>query len=127
MERGLKTVEGRLWSSVMHLQPADLIRFKCGKRHIICEVKYVNQYPTFYAMLEKEGLSKVLPGLTTIEEGVETFATFYDDAVKQGRSIGAIGVKVKQTQSAVQRAKTKLDTPSITSFLTPRKRAKTDA
>jgi ASC-1-like (ASCH) protein len=57
-------------------------------------VTYVTHYETIRAMLESEGLERVLPDVDTIDEGVERYRSFagYGRRAKE-HGIYAIGIK----------------------------------
>jgi len=60
------------------------------------EVQYVRSYPTVDEMLAQEGLEKLLPGVSSIEEGKQIYLGFpgYSERVKQF-GIYAIGLGKK--------------------------------
>lgn len=92
---GLKIVEGRC--AVGHyrrIKPGDLILLnKC----VMLQVQDVHQYASFQDMLEAEGLEKVLPGVQSIEEGVQIYRAFYS---KEKESLnGVLAIRVKKPTS----------------------------
>ncbi|XP_022145804.1 uncharacterized protein LOC111015172 isoform X7 [Momordica charantia] len=89
----LKTVEGRCAAGDYNrVQPGDLILFnKC----LLCEVQDVRQYLSFSAMLEAEGLDKVLPGVKTLKDGVQVYRKFYSE--EKELSNGVLGIHVKKS------------------------------
>ncbi|EFJ43360.1 hypothetical protein VOLCADRAFT_66018 [Volvox carteri f. nagariensis] len=86
---GTKTVEGRIragkWADVI---PGDIFRFfstqappsstlpantNTNSVSVRCRAITVRQYDSFQAMLEGEGLAACLPGVQSLEEGVEVY------------------------------------------------------
>ncbi|XP_068661931.1 uncharacterized protein [Aristolochia californica] len=87
---GLKTVEGSCAvGNYNRIAPGDLLLFnKC----LLLEVQCVRQYPSFSEMMKAEGLSKVLPGITSIEEGVQIYRKFYTKEKEKINSVLGISV-----------------------------------
>ncbi|RVW88626.1 hypothetical protein CK203_032998 [Vitis vinifera] len=69
LKDGLKIIEGRCAvGDYNRIGSGALILFnKC----LVLEVKDVRRYASFSQLLESEGLAEVLPGVKTIEEGIE--------------------------------------------------------
>ena len=66
-----KTVEGRVNDDKTAVIPIkDIIIWN---ETLKAEVVDIKKYQTFKEMLEKEGVENVLPGLKTIDEGVEVY------------------------------------------------------
>lgn len=104
IKKGSKTAEGRVnigkWAV---MKPGHFIKFKCAnkecedsgvpskgktkkgdkkteKESLVKRVSAIHKYADFKAMLEKEGVEHVLPGMT-IEEGLENvYGKIYPDA-----------------------------------------------
>ncbi|XP_068667230.1 uncharacterized protein [Aristolochia californica] len=87
---GLKTVEGRCAvGNYNRIAPGDLLLFnKC----LLLEVQCVKQYSSFSEMLKREGLSKILPGIETIEKGVQIYRNFYTE--EKEKLNGVLGISV---------------------------------
>ncbi|KAL7106216.1 hypothetical protein ACP275_07G098300 [Erythranthe tilingii] len=92
---GLKTVEGRCAvGNYERIQSGHLLLFnKC----LILEVQDVRYYSSFHDMLEMESLAKVLPGVPSIEEGVQIYRNFYSE--EKERSNGVIAICVTKPTS----------------------------
>ncbi|EYU41083.1 hypothetical protein MIMGU_mgv1a017896mg, partial [Erythranthe guttata] len=77
LDDGLKTVEGRCaMGNYKRIQSGHLLLFnKC----LILEVQDVRHYASFHEMLKMESLAKVLPGVPSIEEGVQIYRNFYSE------------------------------------------------
>ncbi|GMH18195.1 hypothetical protein Nepgr_020036 [Nepenthes gracilis] len=85
---GVKTIEGRCSvDNYNRIQSGALILFnKC----LLSEVQDIHHYASFMEMLEAEGLEKVLPGVVTIQEGVQIYRKFYTE--EKERSNGVIAL-----------------------------------
>ncbi|KAH7834114.1 hypothetical protein Vadar_012830 [Vaccinium darrowii] len=96
LKDGVKTVEGRCAvGDYNRIVPGALILFnKC----LVLQVQDVHRYASFLEMLEAESLTKVLPGVQTIEEGVQIYRKFYSEEKEKLNGVLAIGV----TKPAVQ-------------------------
>ena len=98
IKSGLKTVEGRLYTSKFKdLQPGMHISSTCTTTHetIMYTIESLHVYTNFKDMLIHEGLHAMLPGVTSIEKGVELYESFpgYKDQVEQ---FGALAIKIKK-------------------------------
>lgn len=98
IKQGSKTVEGRLNSSKFHdLKPGMSIQFKCGSTDqiIMCTVASMHVYADFKDMLLHEGLENMLPGVTSLEKGVNLYKSFpgYRDGVKK---FGALAIVIQK-------------------------------
>ncbi|BBN00513.1 hypothetical protein MPTK1_1g29750 [Marchantia polymorpha subsp. ruderalis] len=88
---GMKTVEGRCASGeYSKIQVGD---FLLVNQSLLLIVKDVKRYSTFEEMLEIEGLSSVLPEVTTIKEGVQVYRKFYSEA--REKEAGVVGIHVQ--------------------------------
>lgn len=99
IKQGKKTVEGRINSGLFQqVKKGDRIKFfnnKNPKEFVICEVVFINEYPTFKEMLTGESVELMLPNCDNIESGVaiyENIPTYQERCKKHGCI--AIGVKV---------------------------------
>lgn len=91
IQKGLKRVEGRLAKpKFLQIHPGSFLRI-----NNLLEVKVIatRRYPSFAKMLESEGLSQVLPGVSTIEEGISIYHSFYTSEEEQ--SFGVIAIEIK--------------------------------
>jgi len=98
IKAGLKTVEGRLNSpKFKDLKFGDLITFTCHETNekISGVVKALNIYPNFEAMLVSEGLENMLPGVTSLYEGVMIYESFpgYQEGAKE---FGTLAIRIKK-------------------------------
>uniref|UniRef100_A0A804IE70 ASCH domain-containing protein n=1 Tax=Musa acuminata subsp. malaccensis TaxID=214687 RepID=A0A804IE70_MUSAM len=92
----LKTVEGRCAvGNYNRMVPGSLILFnKC----LLLEVQHVNRYSSFSEMLQAETLAKVLPGVATIDDGVQIYRKFYTEEKEMSNGVLAISVSKPTTQ-----------------------------
>jgi len=96
---GLKTCEGRLnKGDFAAMKKGDHVIFEnneLGFRRT-CKVKItsVHKYPSFIAYLEKEKLLKCLPGIDTIEEGLQVYYKYFTKADEHTYKIVATRVKI---------------------------------
>lgn len=79
---GKKTVEGRLGKNEFaEMKEGDVITFKNNQmpfeRQFNVKITQINNYNTFREYLSTEGLDKSLPGIDTIEQGVEVYYQYY--------------------------------------------------
>lgn len=66
---GLKTKEGRLnKEKFQNLKVGDLI---CWNNNFHSKIKALRTYPNFYLFLKEENLETCLPGVLSLDEGVE--------------------------------------------------------
>ena len=99
MENKEKTVEGRLnrddW---MSMNVGDVIIFvnkQTGfKRTIQVKIVQINLYDSFQLYLEKEGLKNCLPGIETMEKGLEIYHKLYSTEEEQMYKVKALHVEI---------------------------------
>lgn len=102
LRAGVKSVEGRCAvGNYNRIAPGALLLFnKC----LLLKVQKVNRYSTFSEMLKVESLSKVLPGVETIEEGVQVYRKFYDEEKEISNGVLAIYVSKPDSQPYISLA-----------------------
>ncbi|XP_020106832.1 uncharacterized protein LOC109723037 isoform X2 [Ananas comosus] len=95
LRAGLKRVEGRCAvGNYNRIAEGSLLLFnKC----LLLEVERVTHYNSFYEMLQAETLTKVLPGVVTVEEGVQIYRKFYTE--EKERSSGVLAISVTKPAS----------------------------
>lgn len=94
----LKTVEGRLnKGDFSQMKKGDYIIFTnndFGKDRLIkIKITSIKKYLSFEQYIKKEKLSKCLPSIDTIEEGVEIYHKYY--SVKDEEEYGIIAIRFK--------------------------------
>ena len=86
-----KTVEGRLnkgdWT---HMEFGDQIVWKSPGWSCRSLVIKAVEYDSFEEYLKAEGLEKTLPGVETIEEGIDVYRQFY--SVEDEQKYGVIAI-----------------------------------
>ncbi|KAK4761172.1 hypothetical protein SAY87_006065 [Trapa incisa] len=87
---GHKTIEGRCATGDYNRigTGAFLLVNKC----LVLEVKDIRTYSSFSEMLEAECLSKVLPGVNSVEEGVQIYRRFYTEEKEMRNGVLAIDI-----------------------------------
>ncbi|XP_068316849.1 uncharacterized protein [Pyrus communis] len=90
LKDGLKTIEGRcaIGDYCRIVSGSSILFNKC----LLIEVQDVHSYSLFSDMMEAEGLSKVLPGVETIEQGVQVYRKFYTKEKEMSNGVLAISV-----------------------------------
>ncbi|GLT34897.1 hypothetical protein SLA2020_093860 [Shorea laevis] len=90
LKDGLKTIEGRCAvGNYNRITSGAIILFnKC----LVLEVQDIHQHASFLEMLETESLTKVLPGVKTVEEGVKVYRKFYTEEKEKSNGVLAIFV-----------------------------------
>jgi ASC-1-like (ASCH) protein len=81
VKQGIKKYEGRCyWKSVLKYQINDLLKIShhtdLSKKPYIVKIKHIVLYPTFEEALKTLPLEEVLPGVSTIEEGIHIYLKF---------------------------------------------------
>ncbi|KAF6152459.1 hypothetical protein GIB67_035527 [Kingdonia uniflora] len=102
VEGGLKTVEGRCAAGDYNqITSGSLLLFnKC----LLLQVLDVKRHASFSEMLETESLQKVLPGVKTVEEGVEIYRKFYTEEKEKCNGVLAFHVFKPASQPYVSLA-----------------------
>jgi ASC-1-like (ASCH) protein len=74
----VKTCEGRLKKGdFLEMKPGDHIRFQQANNLSLIRITSLKHYPTFYRYLQMEGLQSCLPGVDSLQEGVNIYRQFY--------------------------------------------------
>ncbi|KAI3959244.1 hypothetical protein MKW92_014623 [Papaver armeniacum] len=93
---GRKTIEGRCAvGDYNRIGQGSLLLFN---RCLILEVQDVRRHPSFAELLKTESLEKVLPGVNTIEEGVQIYRNFYTEEKEKSNGVLAICVTKPKPQ-----------------------------
>lgn len=95
IESGKKIVEGRLNNEGWHFPRNHILKMKCSgcKGMIKVRVLSTKVYNSFRQMLKEEGLENVLPGVSTIDEGVRVYREFYSKEREKKRGVIAIRIE----------------------------------
>ncbi|KAL3641609.1 hypothetical protein CASFOL_012424 [Castilleja foliolosa] len=96
---GLKTVEGRCGvGDYKRIQSGHMLLFnKC----LMLQVQDIRHYASFHEMLETESLAQVLPGVSSVDEGVQIYRNFYSKEKERSNGVVAICVKMPTSQPQV--------------------------
>lgn len=71
---GKKKVEGKKGSpSWIDIKEGDFVYFKSGEDTSFVRIKEIRKYTTIRSYLEQEGLRHTLPGVETIQEGIDIY------------------------------------------------------
>ncbi|KAF3457765.1 hypothetical protein FNV43_RR02424 [Rhamnella rubrinervis] len=90
LKDGLKTIEGRCaGGKYSRIGSGTFLLFN---KYIVVEVQDVHWYPSFYNMLEAEGLANVLPGVESLKDGVQIYRKFYTEETERSNGVLAIGI-----------------------------------
>ncbi|KAK4370708.1 hypothetical protein RND71_010183 [Anisodus tanguticus] len=68
---------------------------------LVLQVQDVHHYHSFHEMLEAENLKEVLPGVDTVEKGVEVYRKFYSEEKERSNGVLAISVKKLVSQPSI--------------------------
>ncbi|NJE26846.1 ASCH domain-containing protein [Thermococcus sp. MV5] len=91
IKEGKKKIEGRLYDEKRRqVKPGDTIIF--GEK-LKVKVKALRVYSSFREMLSEEGLENVLPGVKTIEEGVQIYRRFYTE--EEEKKYGVVAIEIE--------------------------------
>uniref|UniRef100_A0ACD6A2K0 Uncharacterized protein n=1 Tax=Avena sativa TaxID=4498 RepID=A0ACD6A2K0_AVESA len=90
LRAGSKNVEGRLAAGNYNriTQGSSLLFNKC----LLLDVEAVRKYISFSEMLQAETISNVVPGISSIEEGVKVYRKFYTEEKENSYGVLAISV-----------------------------------
>ncbi|KAG9141715.1 hypothetical protein Leryth_022038 [Lithospermum erythrorhizon] len=87
---GQKTIEGRC--AIGDYNKIDAGAIILFNKSLVLQVQEVRRHASFAEMLESESLMKVLPGIRTIEEGVQVYRNFYSEEKEKTNGVLAICV-----------------------------------
>ena len=94
IRQGSKTVEGRKKTHTYEkIRAGDQIHFTTGKESFFADVVEVREYPTLEAYLDDVTLEKALPGIKTVEEGLNIYYQW--STKEQIAQYGFLGIFVK--------------------------------
>ncbi len=90
---GVKKIEGRVFSlKYQTFKPGDTLRLYNDAGELWCKLSAIRPYKTFRDMLLAEGLSSVVPNVSTPEEGVAVYASFPN--YSEEKEYGVIALEV---------------------------------
>lgn len=92
IEQGNKTCEGRLRKGdFLRIQVGDYIRFQHNKRSFSVRVTSLTHYSNFNDYLITETLADCLPGIGTIQEGLDVYHQFFSE--KEEYLYGVVAIR----------------------------------
>jgi ASC-1-like (ASCH) protein len=95
---GLKSVEGRKNKGrFKDMKVGDIVEWKnadFGNRSVLTKIIEKNVYDTFEKYLLSEGLEKCLPGIDTLEQGLNVYYAFYTKEDEQQYGVAAIVLEI---------------------------------
>ncbi|XP_048332695.2 uncharacterized protein LOC107422004 isoform X3 [Ziziphus jujuba] len=102
LKDGKKTIEGRCAvGKYTRIGSGTLLLLnKC----IVLQVQGVHWYPSFSNMLEAESLGKVLPGVKSVEDGVQIYRKFYTEEKERLNGVLAISISKAALQPCISMA-----------------------
>jgi len=93
IKSGQKTIEGRLnKGKFVSLEVGDILTL--SNTSLQFEVIGKREYETFQEMIISEGIKRVIPDKTTIEDAVNVYYKFYTP--NQEQEFGVLAVEIKQ-------------------------------
>lgn len=84
-----KPLEARCrYPSLRKLKKGDQIEFQCKQEYCTKTLKAVRRYSTVKDMLERESISQLLPGVTSLIEALEIYNSIYSpQKVEQNKGV----------------------------------------
>jgi len=96
IKEGKKKIEGRINKGIFKLlKKDDIVKFENNKENIKAIIKKIVNYDSFEEYLSTEGLSKTLPGIKTIADGIAIYRQFYTE---QQERQGVLAIHFKLIQ-----------------------------
>lgn len=94
LQSGVKQVEGRLKKGdFAELQAGDQVTWFDGDKRVPTRIVCIREYPSFLSYLSGEGVSNVLPGVDTIEKGLEIYYQYFTEQDRSMYPVLAIQVE----------------------------------
>jgi ASC-1-like (ASCH) protein len=92
---GQKTVEGRLRKGkFLDLKRGDIVTIiNSENTRITKKIKRVTNYISFSNMIILEGIDNILPGVHTLEEGIQIYRQFYTKEMEE--EFGVIAIEIE--------------------------------
>lgn len=95
---GLKSIEGRKnKGKFKEMKVDDVVEWNnndFGERSFKSKILRKQEYKTFQEYLETEGLDKCLPGIDTLEEGVNVYYNYFTKEDEQNFGVIAIELEI---------------------------------
>jgi ASC-1-like (ASCH) protein len=89
---GRKVVEGKLAKGkALQMQVESILHISGNNGDVIeCHITAIRPYSSFREYLESETLAKTLPGVTTIDAGLEVYQKYYEPGLDSKLGVLAI-------------------------------------
>lgn len=94
IKEGRKTIEGRKNKGrFASMKVGEIIKFYNEDESFCCMIKNIKMYDSFREMLECEGLSKCLPIVNNINDGVNVYYQYYTE--EDEKMYGVLGIEME--------------------------------
>ncbi|RYH04948.1 ASCH domain-containing protein [archaeon] len=91
---GLKTIEGRLnRGEFARIKPGDWLEFFNDEDHFVKVVIACDIYVSFEEYLTDKGLTDTLPGITSLQDGINVYYQYY--TVEDERNFGVLALTLQ--------------------------------
>nr|QBK92836.1 MAG: ASC-1 like domain protein [Pithovirus LCPAC401] len=93
VKSGLKTIEGRLdkeTGKYRLIKSGGKITFTDGDERLEVRIKAVRKYNSFRDMLTHENMSKILPDVNNLEDGIDVYRKIYGN---EDRIMGVLAIE----------------------------------
>lgn len=95
ISQGRKTIEGRKNKGrFANMKIGETIEWYNENKFCYCRITNVRYYPTFESYLLIEGLSKCLPMIKTIEDGINVYYQYYTKEDEEKYGVVAIEIEL---------------------------------
>jgi ASC-1-like (ASCH) protein len=95
IKHGEKKAEGRLAKGFFTtLKEGDVVTWFKGDDNVVTTIDKIVAYSSFHDMLNGEGLSNVLPGINSLEDGVAVYRKFYK--LEDEERLGVLAIRVSR-------------------------------
>jgi ASC-1-like (ASCH) protein len=98
IREGSKKFEGRCyWKSIPSIRPGDILEVYCDIPEIepySVRVIQIHRFLTFRHALEGLGLEQTLPGVETLDQGVEIYHRFVSQTTQEANGVAMIEIEL---------------------------------
>ena len=95
IKMGLKSREGRLnKTKFAKLKVNDIVIWTYKNKSCKTKIVNINKYDSFRDMIKKETLKRTLPGVPTIDCGVEVYRQYYSEELE--KKFGVLAIELKR-------------------------------
>jgi ASC-1-like (ASCH) protein len=94
ISKGKKCIEGRLFKGQFKdLKKNDIIKWTNNDNSVTTKIIKILRYNSFEEYLTQEGLKRTLPGILTLQDGINTYYKYYTKEQEKEYGIMAIYIK----------------------------------